>query len=55
MSDQVTETTPFSIQHTIEQAKQRARELVDIFLQRNWTHEERSELKNLVEYLEARA
>ena len=54
MSKQVTESAPFSITQTIEQAKQRGRELVDIFLQRNWTHEERSELKNLIEYLEAR-
>jgi len=54
MAKQVTETTPFSIQHTIEQAKQRARELVDIFHRRNWTHEERGELKTLVEYLEVR-
>jgi len=54
MAKQVTETPPFSISLTVEHAKQRARELVDTFLQRNWTHEERSELKTLVEYLEAK-
>ena len=54
MAKQVTETTPFSISLTVEHAKRRGRELVDIFLQRNWTHEERGELKTLVEYLEDR-
>ena len=54
MSKQVAETPPFSISLTVEHAKRRGRELVDTFHRRNWTHAERSELKNLIEYLEAR-
>ena len=54
MAKQVTETPPFSIALTVDHAKRRGRELVDIFLQHNWTHSERGELKNLVEYLETR-
>jgi len=52
MSKQVTETTPFSISLTVEHAKQRIRQIIPRIGE--WTPTERSELKNLVEYLEAR-
>ena len=39
---------------TVEHAKRRVQKFVDIFKRRDWTHEERSELKTIIEYLEAR-
>jgi len=53
MAKQLQETTPFHDVIDPAQARSRTRELVDIFIQRFWTPSERSELKTLVEYLEA--
>lgn len=52
MAKQVTETAPFSIALTVEHAKQRIWEIV--LRCGGWTDDDRSELKTLVEYLEAR-